>query len=524
MKTMPFIEELKRWAADHGDRTAVVVGEQRLDYAQLLRAAESHVRSPPTDGTASVAIVDAPSSAGMAVEFCSAVLAGTTVMVLDAQWPSNVRADLSAAASDWAAHQTLRDGAPTPFLLGLSSGTSGLPKAFARSAASWQESFIHSAEYFAVGPDSVTLAPGPMAASMNLYALGESIFAGGTFVALPQFNPDVALKAITDCTVNRLVLVPTILGLMAARGMATGRSGHMIRSIVCAGSELPAAILALARAWAPNARIQQYYGAAELGFVAAASVVRTPTDTEGVGTEPAVTEQQGVGTAFPGARISIRDEDGMECGRGQQGDVWVAGPYPCDGYAWGDDGLAFRSETFVGSGGDSEAWCTVRDQGFLDSGGRLHLAGRASDMVIISGVNVYPHHVEQTLLLAARGARSVQGQEAMADAVTVVVAGIADEVRGQRLVAGICMSPLAVPIDAVPVVAGPMDAAPVDAVPLDAVPIDDVRRAAQQLPAPQRPSQYFALSSLPLTGSGKMSRTILAQWIMEGDARAKRLH
>ncbi len=494
MKAMPFIEELKRWAANQGDRTAVVVGEQRLDYAQLLRAAESHIRSTTADGSASVAIVDSQSSTELAAGFCSAVLAGKTVMVLDAQWPENLRSDLSRAALDWAAHQSLEDGAPTPFLLGLSSGTSGLPKAFARSAASWHESFIRSATYFAVGPDSVTLAPGPMAASMNLYALGESLFAGGTFAALPQFNPEAALKAITDNGVNRLVLVPTILGLMAARGMATGRSGHMIRSIVCAGSELPAATLALARQWAPNARIQQYYGAAELGFVTAATLVRPPAVTDLAGTE-----QQNVGTAFPGARISIRDEDGRELDCGQQGDVWAAGPYPCDGYAWGDDGLAFRSERFVGSGGSSEVWCTVRDQGFLDSGGRLHLVGRASDMVIISGANVYPHHVEQTLLRVLRGARLPHEQETIADSTTVVVAGIADEVRGQRLVAGICIDSPAVPIDA-------------------------VRQAAQHLPVPQRPSQYFELSTLPLTGSGKISRTILAQWIVEGDARAKRLH
>ncbi|WP_425861316.1 class I adenylate-forming enzyme family protein [Arthrobacter sp. TWP1-1] len=496
---MPFIEELKRWATNRGERTAVVVGEQRLDYAQLLLAAKSHVRSTQTDGTASVALVDAQSSTELAVEFCSAVLAGTTVMVLDAQWPVGLRSELSRAASDWTANQMPQDGAPTPFLLGLSSGTSGLPKAFARSAASWHESFIRSAEYFDVGPDSVTLAPGPMAASMNLYALGESIFAGATFVALPQFTPDTALKAIADNRVNRLVLVPTVLGLIAARGMATGKSGHRIRSIVCAGSELPEATHALAREWAPNAIIQQYYGAAELGFVAAATVAKPPAMVEQASTEPAATEQEGVGTAFPGARISIRDEECMELGRGQQGDVWVAGPYPCDGYAWGDDGLAFRSEILVSSGGSSEAWYTVRDQGFLDSGDRLHLAGRASDMVIISGVNVYPHHVEQTLLGAARGASIAHEPEAKPDAMTVIVAGIADEVRGKRLVAGICMAPLAVPIDA-------------------------VRQAARQLPAPQRPSQYFELSTLPLTGSGKISRAILAQWITEGDARAKRLH
>lgn len=490
---MPFIDKLKYWATAAGGRPAIVVGDQRLSYAQLLVAAESAGTVGP-----GVSVIDVPDSTALAVEFCAALLQGRTAMVVDAGWPHTVRQELADAAAQWQAEQWQAAQRPgkralhakagaAPFLLGLSSGTSGLPKAFVRETASWRDSFLRSTEYFNVSQEAVTLAPGPMAASMNLYAMGESWFAGGTHVSLPRFSADATLRALGANPVNRLVLVPTILELIASRGLQTGQSGEQIRSVVCAGSTLSAGTLALARAWAPHARIQQYYGAAELGFVAVSTLepAAAADDTPG----------QGVGGAFPGVHIAIRQPDGDPVAPGQQGDVHVQSPYVCSGYAWGDDGLAFSSLPVTALPGTAQPntgpaaaapWHTVHDRGWLDEQDNLHLAGRASDMIVTSGSNVYPHHVEQ-LLTEAPGCGDA----------TIVVAGIADAVRGQRVVAGIH--------------------APADRLAM-------IRRAATGLPAAQRPSHYFELASLPLTGSGKISRRMLAQWIMAGDPRARRIH
>ncbi|MDO5752228.1 class I adenylate-forming enzyme family protein [Arthrobacter sp.] len=469
---MPFIDKLKHWAVDHGGRTALIVGGQRLTYSELLQAAESQAaeaHSVSTSGARGVSVIDRPSSAELVVDFCAALFLGHTSMILDASWPAALRAKLTQAAQSWS---SVQDPAVQPFLLGLSSGTSGLPKAFVRTTESWRVSFVRSAKYFELGPDSVTLTPGPLAASMNLYALGESIHAGSTLVALPRFSPDAALDAMEVHGVTRLVLVPTVLELMAARGMATGRDGGQLRSIVCAGSALPERTLTLARKWAPHARIQQYYGAAELGFVAASTV------------EPSAVEPSGaraVGTAFPGVDISIRDNDGCEMAAGEQGHICVRSPYVCSGYAWGDDGLAF--------GEQATSWYTVRDQGHVDQNGVLHVSGRASEMIVTAGANVYPHAVEEGLAAAAGAA------------CTIVVAGVMDGLRGQRVAAGI-FNPT-----------GP-----------DAIDLAALRLAAAQLPAQQRPGSYYFLSDLPLIGSGKTSRAMLGQWISEGDARAQRLH
>lgn len=500
---MPFIDQLQHWARTSGQHTAVVVGGQQLTFAQLLHAATATPAPAET-----VDVIDEPTGTALAVRFCAAVNSGTPAMVLDAQWPPELRRQLGDAARGWGTRATHEPAGEAAFLLGLSSGTSGLPKAFTRNSSSWRESFVRSVEYFGLTAQTVTLAPGPLAASMNLYALAESIYAGSTFVALPHFSIAAALAAMREHNVTRLVVVPTVLELLAGAGLHTQQPGRQLTSIVCAGSALSAGAVALAREWAPNATIQQYYGAAELGFVAAS---RIPPGGA------VAAADSGVGSPFPGAHISIRDSQGMPVADGIAGTIYVRSPYVCDGYAWGDDGLAFSSLAAnapwrtAGPGPsdpDAGEWFTVHDQGQLDDAGRLHVLGRASDMVIVAGGNVYPHAVEAALA-AAVGATAA-GRHA-----TIVVTGRGDALRGQRLVAGLYIGEGTGSDIAASPGAGTVDTGELLAA---------CRLAAAKLPAHHRPSQYYVLDALPLTGSGKISRAIFTSWLSEGDPRARRLH
>ncbi|MDD0858129.1 class I adenylate-forming enzyme family protein [Arthrobacter alpinus] len=163
----------------------------------------------------------------------------------------------------------------------------------------------------------------------------------------------------------------------------------------------------------------------------------------------------------------------------------------CSGYAWGEDGLAFSE---LGTGG----WYTVHDQGSLDQHGVLHLAGRASDMILCSGANVYPHAVEQALRRSGRSSSTE---------LDVIVAGLPDPVRGHLVIAA--FRPAAHG-------SGRNHGGTID----DAVAI--LRTGAAGLPASHRPSHYYELAELPLTGSGKISRAVLIQWIVKGDPRVQR--
>ncbi|WP_311200533.1 class I adenylate-forming enzyme family protein [Kocuria sp. p3-SID1433] len=99
---------------------------------------------------------------------------------------------------------------------------------------------------------------------------------------------------------------------------------------------------------------------------------------------------------------------------------------------------------------------------------------------------MYPQEIEAVLALLP----------GVAD---VVVTGVPDPVRGQRVVAGVLPSPEGV--DRLRLRAG----------------------LAGRLALAKRPQQYLELQELPLTGNGKLSRQLLCKWILEGDNRVRGL-
>lgn len=494
---MPFLDKLQRWADERPDGTAVVVAGERLDWAGLRDAASKLVAGSPA-----VSVLAAGNSVGFAAAFAAAVAGERRCAVLDPAWPPHLQdriagriaetfpAGLSGAGLPWTGRggtgrgggppgqlrpeppgllgDDLMDGPPeSPFLIGMTSGTTSVPKAFSRTRRSWQLSFEASIEFFGLTPADRTLAPGPLAASLNLYALAECLYAGSEFHALPQFDVGDAHAAVSHDGITRLVLVPTILRLLSERGLAGGVDASAIRSIVCAGSKLDSRTLEAARRWAPNAVIYEYYGASELSFVAGAGL--QPGEQARLG-------GTGIGQPFPGVEIRILDGTGADVPEGRDGYICVRSGMVSEGYLWGDDGLALQC---------LNGWYTVGDQGYL-SGGTLHLLGRRSDMIITAGTNVYPHEVELALA-------SVPGVAA------AVAAGIPDDLRGQRVVAGV-----------VPSHGG------LTAIQLKAA-VEDM------LPRTKQPLEYFALTELPLTDRGKLSRQLLLDWISGSDPRVRRL-
>jgi acyl-CoA synthetase (AMP-forming)/AMP-acid ligase II len=470
---MPFLNRLQRWAEDRPDDTAVVVAGRHLTWAALRDAATAR-----SANTGAVTVLAEANSVDFAVSFAAAVAGERQCAVLDPAWPGQLQAEIAArlpvaaanqpAAAESAAPAELRDGSPdSPFLIGLTSGTTSVPKAFTRSRRSWQLSFDASIEFFGLTQQDKTLAPGPLAASLNLYALSECLYAGSEFHTLESFDVGDVHGAITHDGITRLVLVPTMLRLLSERGLAGCVDASGITSIICAGSKLDARTLEAARRWAPRATIFEYYGASELSFVSGAGLRSgAPLDAGG----------PGIGKPFPGVDVRILDDHGGPVPDGTDGNICVRSGMVSNGYLWGDDGQALRC---------FDGWYTVGDQGYLLDG-ELHILGRRSDMIITAGKNVYPHEVELALA-------SVPGVAA------AVASGMPDDVRGQRVVAAVLPSHGG--ITSTQLKAG----------------LDDV------LPRDKRPLQYFALTELPVTDRGKVSRQLLLDWIERGDVRVRRL-
>ncbi|WP_278855929.1 AMP-binding protein [Kocuria palustris] len=158
-------------------------------------------------------------------------------------WPEDmaeqVRERCASSLPADSAPAQLRDGEPeSTFLIGLTSGTTDLPKGFRRSRDSWRRSFEASAAHFGLVPQDRVLAPGPLAGSLNLYALSECLHAGAGSVTLLEFDVAGAHAAIARHGITRLVVVPTMLRVLAERGLAAGVDASGVTAIVCAGQKL----------------------------------------------------------------------------------------------------------------------------------------------------------------------------------------------------------------------------------------------------------------------------------------------
>lgn len=260
--------------------------------------------------------------------------------------------------------------ADAPFLIVFTSGTTADPKPIIRDRRSWRTSLATGAPFFGIDRTVSTYAPGPLAHGLTLYAMTETLLAGGAFHSAAHFDPDAALATIRANTIRRLVLVPTMLRRFAAEPPVTG-----VTAITIAGAKLTAADYALCAAHFPEAALREYYGASELGFVTVTAPGEAASSTA-------------VGRAFPGVRIAVLDDAGRPLPAGETGTVFVESPLVATGYLGQGDGAGLAR---------SGRLATVGDLGFLEADGMLHLLGRSGGMVLSGGNNIYPSEVETAL-------------------------------------------------------------------------------------------------------------------------------
>lgn len=107
---------------------------------------------------------------------------------------------------------------------------------------------------------------------------------------------------------------------------------------------------------------------------------------------PAITFSAGVskpgsvGKPVPGCEVKLIDARGNEVHEGDPGEILVRGPNLFSGY-WPD-----------GEGGpNEEGWFNTGDVGLIDADGNLRLVDRRSDLILVSGFNVYPREIESVL-------------------------------------------------------------------------------------------------------------------------------
>jgi long-chain acyl-CoA synthetase len=109
--------------------------------------------------------------------------------------------------------------------------------------------------------------------------------------------------------------------------------------------------------------------------------------------------------------IDIRRPDGSLCDVDEVGELFARGPYTFIGY------LNRESETAEAV---RDGWVTVQDLAVRDAEGFISIVGRAKDMIVSGGINIYPAEIEKV----------IAAQSGVAE---VAVVGMSDEEWGERV-------------------------------------------------------------------------------------------
>jgi acyl-CoA synthetase (AMP-forming)/AMP-acid ligase II len=283
---------------------------------------------------------------------------------------------------------------------------------------------------------------------------------GTTTYLLDRWRAADVLRLIADTHMASIGGVAPQLALLLRQPDFDQHDLSAVKTIVMGGALSPPALVREARA-----RIGAAY-----------SIRYSSTESGGVGTATAFDADDDealftVGRPRQGVELEIRDEDERPLPPGTIGEIVLRSPTQLRGY-WRDPEATAATIR--------DGWVHSGDLGYLDDAGCLRLAGRAKEMFIRGGYNVYPLEVEAVLA-------------SHPDVAEVVVAPRPDPVMGEIGVA------VVVPRD---------PAAPPT--------LDELRAyAGVRLSAHKLPEALRLVDALPLTAMQKIDRQALAAYEQE---------
>lgn len=254
------------------------------------------------------------------------------------------------------------------------SGTTGRPKgaALTHDGLRANATAVHSAWRFSDDDELVHALP-----IFHVHGLFIALHCA-MLSAIPvrfhrRFDPDKVISDLASATV--FMGVPTHYGRLCASEHLTPEACAGMRLFTCGSAPLTeAAFDDFARR--SGHRICERYGMSETGIT-----VSNPYDGDRIaGT---------VGYALPGVDARVVDDAGVELPRGEVGVLAIRSRQVMREY-WGRPEATAAAHT-------ADGWFVTGDVASMAADGRITLQGRAGDMIISGGENIYPKEIEAAL-------------------------------------------------------------------------------------------------------------------------------
>lgn len=268
----------------------------------------------------------------------------------------------------------------------FTSGTTGRSKAAVLTHG--QMAFVVTNHLADLTPgtteEDASLVVAPLSHGAGIHQLMQTA-RGARTVLLPteRFDINEAFRLIEAHRVSNIFTVPTILKMMVEHPSVEKYNHSSLRHVIYAGAPMyredqKTALRKLGKV------LVQYFGLGEV----TGNITVLPPALHDIEDGP----QARIGTCGferTGMQVSIQDDDGNELKPHQAGEICVIGPAVFAGYY---DNPEANAKAF------RNGWFRTGDLGHMDEEGFLYITGRASDMYISGGSNIYPREIEEKIL------------------------------------------------------------------------------------------------------------------------------
>jgi long-chain acyl-CoA synthetase len=358
---------------------------------------------------------------------------------------------LALSAKDGARFPTVRPAPHDEAMILYTSGSTGRPKGVRLSHAGQLWALRTRIATFAEPAADRFLVAAPLYHMNALFASKTALMAGATLVLLSGFTPESYIDAAARFGCTALTSVPTMIArIVKEEALIAAADLTSVKRLTMGSAPQTQALWDKARAAFPGARVVMGYGTTEHG-----------PSTFGPHPDGLPTPDLSLGYPLPGNELRL-----------------VGGANPDEGV------LDIRcSAVMLGYANLPEAtgnvlrdgWYWTGDVMHRDANGFYFFVGRADDMFVCSGENIYPGEVEALL----------ERHPAVHQASVIP---LADDERGMIPVAFVVLRPGA------------------------AAGEPEIKQfALANAPPVQHPRRVFIKTELPLTGTGKIDRRALAE-------------
>jgi long-chain acyl-CoA synthetase len=262
-------------------------------------------------------------------------------------------------------------------LILYTSGTTGEPKGVVLSYSNLAQYPRVMTEMGITDSSTIRGCILPMSHIVGPIVCNEVADKGFTLVIFDQINPVTLLDGIQKYRISVFEGVPIVFQLLLGVRNLSSYDTSSVKIAAMMGTTVPLPLLRAFHSAQPHIAVIQGYGLTET------SPMITLVEPEKAGVK-----MGSIGRAVPRVEVRIVDQAGREMPAGEPGEIITSGPHVMKGYFRKPEATAVRIR---------DGWLYTGDVGKRDSDGYFIHLGRLDDMIITSGLNVYPAEVESLI-------------------------------------------------------------------------------------------------------------------------------